>query len=595
MAKEYYRDDYVVEYEGHVLNVLKELEAESVHMCMTSPPYFGLRNYDLEPQVWDEGEYLMLNGMTYKAAKAEQKACEHEWGDESRAAKRGPQGNKSTLVGTVPTDGVNRTTDISQGQFCQKCNAWKGDLGNEPTIDLYINHLVLIFREVKRVLRNDGTLWIVISDSYAGGGGASGHTKDTENLGRKTSSYGAVATGGRVPSGLKPKDLCGIPWRLAFALRDDGWWLRSDVIWQKPSCMPESLSGWRWERHRIKVKPSARAKKGSAHSISQNGVNNPQGARDGVNFKDHSDEYQDCPGCPKCEPNDGYVLRKGSWRPTSSHEYVFMLAKSEKYFADGEAVKEKITSMGDFERRGDGSNYAFKPTAPVTHMGANLAGRNLRSVLTIDNTLNEFLRYCHESFGWDVEKAIGMFIDGQSEKKDVWTINPEPTLEAHFASFPSRLCEIAIKCSTSQKGCCPKCGVSWVRIIERRILEELKDNPYCEDGQLSAGKKTHHGTHHSTLGGQQDKISFKTIGWKPSCECRITERKDQATHHLTTKAPDPIPCTILDPFSGSGRALTTARRLGRKAIGIDLKSEYLEMPLEELRRLDRWERKSFKM
>ncbi len=589
MAKEYYRDDYVVEYQGHVLEVLKELEAESVHMCMTSSPYFGLRDYDLEPQVWDDSG-----------------GCEHEWGDERVIDCGNAPSDKSTLTtnaGQGPLPGNKYQADqkqkASQGQFCQKCKAWLGSLGNEPTIDLYLSHLVLIFREVKRVLRNDGTLWIVIGDSYAGGGGASGHTKDTENLGRKTSSYGAAATGGRVPSGLKPKDLCGIPWKLAFAFRDDGWWLRSDVIWQKPSCMPESVSGWMWEKHRIKVKPSARAKKGSAHSISQNGVNNPQGARDGVNFKDHSDEYQDCPGCDKCEPNDGYVLRKGSWRPTSSHEYVFMLAKSEKYFADGEAVSEKHQAQGDKSAHAFGAKLNFNGKGGQATQGNKHSfhpvGRNLRSVLTADDTLNEFLRYCHETFGWNVKKAVDAFIDGQSEKKDVWTINPEPTLEAHFASFPSRLCEIAIKCSTSERGCCPKCGVSWVRIIERRILEELKDNPYCEDGQLSAGKKAHHGTHHSTLGGQQDKISFKTIGWKPSCECRITERKDQATHHLTTKAPDPIPCTILDPFSGSGRALTTARRLGRKAIGIDLKPEYLEMPLEELRRLDRWERKSFKM
>jgi DNA modification methylase len=99
-----------------------------------------------------------------------------------------------------------------------------------------------VFREVKRVLRDDGTLWLNLGDSYAGGGGSSGHTSETENCGRKTEAYGAVATGGRVPSGLKPKDLVGIPWMVAFALRADGWFLRQDIVWEKPNPMPESVT-----------------------------------------------------------------------------------------------------------------------------------------------------------------------------------------------------------------------------------------------------------------------------------------------------------------------------------------------------------------
>ena len=99
-------------------------------------------------------------------------------------------------------------------------------------------------------------------------------------------------------------------------------------IWFKDNPIPESVNGWRWEQHRIKFKPSKRAKKDSSHTIAQLGINTPQGARDGREFANHSDEYVDCPGCDKCNPNDGLVLRKGSWRCTKSHEYIFHLTKS---------------------------------------------------------------------------------------------------------------------------------------------------------------------------------------------------------------------------------------------------------------------------
>ena len=115
-----------------------------------------------------------------------------------------------------------------------------GEIGLEPTPDEYVAKMVQVFREVKRVLKDDGVLWLNLGDSYAGGGGASGHTSETTNFGRKTESYGAVKTGGNT-YGVKAKDLLGIPWMVAFALRADGWYLRSDIIWSKPNPMPESV------------------------------------------------------------------------------------------------------------------------------------------------------------------------------------------------------------------------------------------------------------------------------------------------------------------------------------------------------------------
>lgn len=173
-------------FEGHALSVLQSLPSESVRCVVTSPPYWGLRDYGIE-----------------------------------------------------------------------------GQIGLEPTLPQFLNRLTRIFSEVKRVLTVDGTLWLNIGDSYTSGNRGYRAT-DKKNPAR------AMGTRPPTPDGLKPKDLIGVPWRLAFALQDDGWFLRSDVVWNKPNAMPESV-------------------------------------------KD---------------------------RPIRSHEYLFMLTKSERYYYDHDAVKE---------------------------------------------------------------------------------------------------------------------------------------------------------------------------------------------------------------------------------------------------------------
>lgn len=117
----------------------------------------------------------------------------------------------------------------------------EAQIGLESTPELFVAKMVEVFTEVKRVLKPGGTLWLNLGDSYAGGGGASGHTSETKNMGATTSEYGAVKSGGK-RYGLKPKDLIGIPWMVAFALRSAGYYLRQDIIWNKPNPMPESVT-----------------------------------------------------------------------------------------------------------------------------------------------------------------------------------------------------------------------------------------------------------------------------------------------------------------------------------------------------------------
>lgn len=246
--------------QGDCIEVMRTLDAGSVQTCVTSPPYWGLRDYGVD-----------------------------------------------------------------------------GQIGLESTPDAYIARMVDVFREARRVLRDDGTLWLNLGDSYAGSStGADmppepGHTRDDD---------GRVKTGvgenkhTRPKSGLKQKDLCMIPWRVALALQADGWWLRSVIVWAKKSPMPESVTD----------------------------------------------------------------------RPTSSWEPIFLLAKSERYFYDAEAVKEQTQDK----------EYATVEKIRPTADGG--PGFEIRGGL-------------HNQEGGRPFR----------NQRNVWHLGPEPYAEAHFATFPTEI------------------------------------------------------------------------------------------------------------------------------------------------------------
>lgn len=167
--------------------VMQGLEPESFHTCITSPPYWGLRDYGIPLSEWPSMSYSPMTGM--------------------------PEIN-------IPS--------------------WTGCLGLEPTPEMFVGHIVQVFREVWRVLRNDGTLWMNFGDAYATSG-YKVHSSKTDVTGWDVDGRGQSAAKTAV-SGLKIKDLMGMPWRCAFALQVDGWYLRSDIIWNKPNCMPESAN-----------------------------------------------------------------------------------------------------------------------------------------------------------------------------------------------------------------------------------------------------------------------------------------------------------------------------------------------------------------
>jgi DNA modification methylase len=203
-------------YQGDCLNIMPTLETESVQCVCTSPPYYGLRDYGTAK--WEGGD---------EDHEHDRVAARNGRGGSGAPGKQTADAYPSDLPAAVCSCGATRIDS---------------QIGLEDSPEAYVAKLVAMFREVKRVLRNDGVVWLNLGSSYAGGGGSSGHTEETTNCGRKTVDYGAIATGGRVPSGFKPKDLIPIPWMVAMALQADGWWLRSDIIWHKPNPMPESVS-----------------------------------------------------------------------------------------------------------------------------------------------------------------------------------------------------------------------------------------------------------------------------------------------------------------------------------------------------------------
>ncbi len=220
----------------HLLNgnALKiPLADKSVHMCVTSPPYWGLRDYGLA--TWEGGD----------------PGCDHSKDRSAGIASSTLEGGKST---------TNHQQEASYRDTCARCGAIRHDagLGLEATIDEYVANMVAAFREVWRVLRDDGTVWLNLGDSYSSQGGPEpAQTKwrvdgasNTQNGGRSRNT----------PASLKPKDLCGIPWRVAFALQADGWYLRSDIIWSKLNPMPESCTDRPTKAHEYLFLLSKRAK-----------------------------------------------------------------------------------------------------------------------------------------------------------------------------------------------------------------------------------------------------------------------------------------------------------------------------------------------
>ena len=372
----------------------------------------------------------------------------------------------------------------------------EGQMGLEKTPAEFIAKMVAVFAEVRRVLREDGVCWVNMGDSYAAQ--RSGTAMPAETLaggfggqvvnGRGSRGRGDVEpdavdgrakrTAGTGPRhrdaaaiGLKHKDLCGIPWRLALALQADGWWLRQDIIWHKPNPMPESVTD----------------------------------------------------------------------RCTKAHEYVFLLTKAARYFYDAEAVREPVI-----------------PDARDTKWDTHRSGRSM-----VDHA-QDAVKGRHgvktQADGW-----VRMSNPAGRNRRSVWTIATEAFAEAHFATFPTKMVEPCVKAGTSERGCCPVCGAPWVRVVDRKAMV------------IDRSERTHDKGRTRASGTMVEPPKSTTVGWQPSCGCGVCDDEDIGGDGCTNYPPEPIACTVLDPFAGAGTTGLVANRLGRDFVGIELNPDYAAM------------------
>lgn len=296
---------------GDCITGMKTLDDQCINTVVTSPPYFGLRDYGTA--TWEAGDA----------------SCDHVY---SYAKQTGVLSNHDQTV-----------WNKLYKDICGKCGASRIDqqIGQEQSPDQYVERLLDVFREVKRILRNDGTLWLNLGDSYAG------NNSVASNNGR--AGYGTPKERiiNRTGQGLKSKDLIGIPWRVAFALQSDGWYLRQDIIWYKPNPMPESVTD----------------------------------------------------------------------RCTKSHEYIFLMSKSENYYYDSKAIREESNRFWNsaigFSEKGKRGSYDYEGKRGKNHQFNGTEGHP------------------------DIEQT------GRN-KRSVWTVNVKPYAEAHFAVYPTKLIEPCI-------------------------------------------------------------------------------------------------------------------------------------------------------
>lgn len=396
---------------GDVREKLKEMPAESVDCVVTSPPYWGLRDYGTTQ--WAGGD----------------PSHEHD-----RILSQNGRGGSS--AGGKQTEGAF-PRDVAAPEC--SCGAVRVDrqIGLEQTPEAYVAELVAVFREVWRVLKPTGTLWLNLGDSYATGAGKVGDHPGGGERGRKwagstpergekhrslrdgshAGEHTAIAARGpmtqpnRLPlPGLKPKDLIGVPWRVAFALQADGWWLRQDIVWAKPNPMPESVLDRCTKSHEY------------IFLFSKSGEPTIWRAKDTSEWSLKPDLSQKIPN-PSTDPEQAkrkpFVNR---WRGFD-------------YYYDADAIVEPCT-QDEFRPSFRGGSYVNNSTFDNSEGGKATVVGNVRRVGIGHNERDR------KGVPNGAGRAAGNDVAYPTRnKRSVWTVGTEPFPEAHFATFPSALIE----------------------------------------------------------------------------------------------------------------------------------------------------------
>lgn len=657
---------------GDALTELRKLPSNSAHCCVTSPPYWSLRDY--------------------------------------------------------------------------KCD---GQLGLEATPELYVQHLVEVFREVRRVLRPDGTLWLVLGDTYVGGGphhGSKGLGMQAMNRGSKTGKDYLTAPG------LKPKDLCMIPARVALALQQPdlrckgcgaichqalwgrfpngrlicpgcelskghtveapGWWLRQDIIWvkaisgviRKGSAMPESVRDRFCKSHEY-IFLLTKSSRYSFDSVAVADV--LDSAQSHKHEGEH--EYEDLQQVQTDEADDLLQQERPAigWSDgrmqgvldCDSESMGSQIQQERQGQGDGDAlllfkegaeneaglsheVQDHARTTGPIQSSRQAARKGREVQGPAAEIRQQREGKGCKSGTgqavcqngqgavcqaqngdqaqapdrrsglhvdagTMDGTqglIRSSVRVLQPTDGTPGNGPCDPAVEGRSARggeycshlpdvqrpkgqsltamrRTAWLVSSQPfpgelcrscqgyfargfygmlsrckdhkiephdcggKIEyrcptcgtwnnwlSHFATYPPKLVEPCIKAGTSERGCCPRCGAPWRRVTKREQLKRKRPHDYVKrTGETGTGSSCA-----NTVAG----VAVETIGWQPTCKCVDGPAPDfigdrpETMIEGTCSYPEPVPCTVLDPFAGAGTTGLVASRLGRDAILIELNPEY---------------------
>ena len=471
---------------------------------------------------------------------------------------------------------------------CNKCGAVRIDdqIGLEKTPELFVAKMVKVFNEVYRVTKDTGVLWLNLGDSYWGGKGSNGNSKarrTAKERGHKQSP-GTPLQDNRALDGnhsnIKPKDLVGIPWMVAFALRKAGWYLRQDIIWQKPNPMPESVTDRCSKSHEYLFLFS----KSNQYYFDQDAIRVPlkdaaiaRLAQDIANQKGSDRAVGKTNGTMKA------VVK--------NHK----IGGAEKY-QNGD-IKNRTKSGKDWEPRMAGSGLLNKEgRSGYFRNGELLVGPTANKKSVWEET-EDFATWKWMFANLPEDVVVPLFEKFVSEtmlKGDVWEIATMPFKEAHFATFPEKLPVTCIKAGSSEYGCCADCGNPWERISEKKLVPtdcaSFNTKPDDRDHQADSNDQGSNRVKSGHKPGWANEVN--TLGWQPTCNChgevkRISlhdytnnpESEETFANVYISKIPleeHPVkPAVVLDCFSGAGTTLLVARKLGRDYIGCELKPEYI--------------------
>lgn len=520
---------------GHVVDRLKELPDACVDGVYTSPPYYGKRDYGQEC-------------VTIWGGRIE---CEHDWQKTEMTLQHENRnslvGSQEECVGQTGTAFIKKFDKLEAG-YCSKCGAWKGQLGLEPHPQMFIDHLVMVFSEVKRVLKPSGSLWLNLGDTYFGGNGKAGRPEGWQDLENNRLSAHApedfIRARNKLRSNwLQPKQKLLIPHRVAIALMDDlGFVLRNDVIWHKINHMPESCrnrfaSSFEYVFFFVKnTNPLW-----SVNTRSGLVARHPPAERlEGIDYE--------IIGCPKCE-GTGKIADKPCGKCKGKGKIKDSFWESHDYYFDLDGVRKPLAPASISRAQGNYLTFPKDANGLFAVEKKQRWAEKTKASYALNNPHR--MRENPELYGVanadnpsDLSNPMG------ANPGDVFSLTNEALKEEHYAAYPKKLVRLFITASAPM-WICNECGLPKIRIVKNNGYIEGNGGHVCRKiagvNQVSPTSIFH------THGCNVQRSSF---GWS-KCSC------NKGFHSAL----------LLDPFAGAGTTLLVAHEMGYDWLGIEAVSK----------------------